>query len=188
MLVVTALVVFAFKLWAGLGIALGLTGAWSIVLPGMELVHAQSANGLNALHWALRAAVTFGLTVLLFRLFIQYYGSELGTRDLRVHYTFVGAVLGFIASLLFWVWTLRMVRRSVSSLAWAAVLGFVAAALPMIVLALWGAKAVMGFLFGIAVYTASAMADGFAVRAKSEFDQGERLEFPFLVGLMHVAG
>jgi len=190
MLMVTALVVVAFRLWAGLGIALGLTGAWSVVLPSIGLVKAQSADGFNVLHRALRAAVTFGLAVLLFRLFIQYYGSELGTRDLRVHYTFVGAVLGFIVSLLFWVWTLKMVRRSVSSLAsiaWAAVLGFVAAASPMIVLALWGAKAVMGFLFGIAVYAASALVGGFAVRAKFELDQGEHLEFPFLIGSMLVA-
>lgn len=190
MLIVTAFVVVAFKFLAGLGIALGIIGAWSVVLPGMGLVQARSANGLNALQRTLRAGVTFGLTVLLFRLFIQYYSSELGTRDLRVHYTFIGAVLGFIVSLLFWVWTLRVSRRSSSSLAgtaWMAVLGFVAAASPMVILALWGPKAVMGFLFGIAVYAASALANGFTVCARSEFDQAERLEFPLLIGSMLVA-
>lgn len=153
---VIALVVAAFKLWGGLGIALSLVGSWSFLLSAMGLARIGRPESLsvNMIPPALRWALVFGLTVVLFRLFLEYYRSDLSTTDLRIHYTFVGAVLGFIMPLLFSSWLMRLR----SGLAAIALVGLLAAASPLVVFVLWGVKAAMGFLFGLVLSAASGLA------------------------------
>lgn len=156
---VVALAVVAFKLWGGLGIALGLIGAWSILLPaiGLARVSQPDPDAGHVIPRGLILAVVAGLAIVLFRLFIQQYRSDLGTTDLRIHYTFIGALLGYIAPLLFSAWLLRLNAR----LPAVALVGLLAAASPLVIFVVWGIKAAMGFVFGLTVVAVFKLAHAF---------------------------
>ena len=156
-LLVIAFVVACFKLWAGLGIALGLVAAWSVVLPAL------GSPELTGLSRALRGILSLGLVVLLFRLFIERYRSDLGSTDLQVHYTFVGAMLGAVLPFMF-ISSLARLKRLTDSdetgstgiwmLLEVGSIGLVAAASPILLYLIWEMKAVLGFVFGLAAAVA----------------------------------
>jgi hypothetical protein len=146
---VVALAVVAFKLWGGLGIALALIGAWSVLLPAMGLARAgrSESDAGQVVPRSLILAAVAGLAIVLFRLFIQRYRGDLGTTDLRIHYMFIGALLGYIAPMLLGSWPLRFgTRLKVSAL-----VGLLAAASPLVLFVVWGIKAAMGFMFGLII-------------------------------------
>ena len=163
-LLIAAFAVVAFKLWAGLGLALGLLGVWTLVLPSLRFVGQSREEGgadLEALPRALCGAVIFGLVIVLFRLFIQQYREELGTTDLRIHYTYIGALLGlvipfFLAS--------RLQRAGLSNggcdrcgIADGVAIGLVAAVSPVVLFLVWQIKAVLGLEFGLSAAAAYAV-------------------------------
>jgi hypothetical protein len=142
---VLAFLVAAFKLWSGLGIAVGLTVGLSIIIPVLA-VKDDHNNGLfsSAFYTAIAAA--------LYRLFIEYYSSNFGRGDVRVHYTMIGAMVAAVLAMLLVVMISRSVRIS-SSTIWNAlstgVIGLFAAGLPLVIMLVWDTKAVLGLVFGV---------------------------------------
>ena len=104
-IVVVALAVAAFKLWSGLGIGLGLISAWAVALPAIGI--RSEDNCVPAISRLLVSALVLGLGILLFRVFEQYYRPDLSMADLRIHYTFIAAMLGAVIPFIF---TSSMIR------------------------------------------------------------------------------
>lgn len=155
-LIIVALAVVAFKLWAGLGIAVGLLAAYSVALPAFADVRLDS----DSLSRGMRFALSFGLTIVLYRLFDELYRVDLRTTDLRIHYTFIGALIGAILPFLF-VAPLDEIRERAScsgacALAKVAIIGLIAASAPIALLVIWGLKAVLGLVFGVTAAAAFA--------------------------------
>jgi len=162
--------VVAFKLWAGLGVALGLLASFTVAIPLVGLTVAREDETPAAAN-AARGLVLFVASVVLFRLFIEYYRSDLGTTDLRIHYTFIGAILGALMPRLLSAGRCRCGRGSWCAAACAGFLGLAAAGAPVVLLLIWGIKAVMGFVFGLtaalALRYADSLQDTRAMRSES---------------------
>lgn len=140
-LLVVAFTVAAFKLWAGLGIALGLIAAYSIAL-----------RGFGSVNRAWRGILSLGLVILLFRLFVEQYRGDLGTADLRIHYTFIGAMLGALLPFMFASALARLRSGEPSDrriLVSVALMGLIAALSPILLYMVWDIKVVLGFVFGL---------------------------------------
>ncbi len=157
-LLVVAFIVAAFKLWAGLGIDIGLIAAWSIALQLFDTADPSSADasdGMAPVSYALHGALSLGLMILLFKVFGDLYRPELGNTDLRIHYTFIGALLGIILPLIFASAITRQRQSSTDMrvLAGIALIGLVSAVAPILLYLVWGIKVVLGLVFGV---TASA--------------------------------
>jgi len=145
-LFVTAFATVAFKLWAGLGIATALLAAWTIAIPSLG-DRENGARVRDALTWPLY----LGLSIVLFKLFIEAYGRDLHRSDLGIHYTFIGAMLGVVTPFLLAA-ALARVREACArewAIAGVALVGLVAAASPLIPTVLWEARSGMGFVFGL---------------------------------------
>lgn len=149
-----AFVTAAFKLWAGLGIALGLTAAFSVLLTLTE----RETEDSDAAR-AVRGIALFGLSVVLFRLFVQLYKPELGGTDPRVHYTFIGAILGALLPGVLSAASLRDSGRPWLRAGSAGLAGFAAAVSPIVLLFVWEIKAVLGLTLGTAIASALCCAD-----------------------------
>lgn len=126
-LLVIAFVTAAFKLWAGLGIAIGLLGMWSVE---------QKRS--------LQQVISLGLAFLLLKLFTDQYASELRATDLSVHYALVGAALGIVIPYL--LSSPLNERRALTIIGPA---GLAMAISPIVLYFVWETKAVFGFLFGL---------------------------------------
>lgn len=149
-LLIAAFATVAFKLWAGLGIALGLLGIWAVAIPALGGKRGEGAR-LSLSH-ALSWPLVLGLVILLFRVFLEQYGRPLRTTDLQINYTFIGALLGAKLPFVFSASVIRMrgARVGNAAIAGVALVGLVAAAAPLLLLVLWEIKAVLGFCFGLA--------------------------------------
>lgn len=183
-LVVVAFAVAAFRLWSGLGIALGLVAGWTVALPALGMRETRAEGEAHAL-WApsksLLAALSLGLAILLFRLFIEQYRRDLGAADLRIHYTFVGALLGAIVPFLLASSLFRLESPSgrARALAGTVMLGLLAAAAPVVLCLVWEIRAVLGFVFGLIA------AEAFLVMLQSTRHEGqEHLLARYPVGLL----
>lgn len=145
-LLVAAFATVAFKLWAGLGIATALLAAWTIAIPSLG----DRENGgrvRDAVTWPLY----LGLSIVLFKLYIQAYGSDLHRSDLGIHYTFIGATLGVMTPFVLAA-ALARVRETCArecAIAGVALVGLIAAVSPLIPSVLWEARSGMGFVFGL---------------------------------------
>lgn len=158
-LLAIAFVVAEFKLWAGLGIALGLIAGWTVILPRIELEGTAVQPSMQSpVSSALGGILALGLVVLLFRLFIESYRVDLGTADLRIHYTFIGGVLGAILPFSFVSLLQRLKVAETASaargLTSAALVGFIAAAVPVLLYLVWDVKVILGLMFGLVAATA----------------------------------
>ncbi len=147
--------VTAFKLWAGLGIGVGLIAAWVVAIPALSGLPASEERPkllADAALWPL----SFGLTILLFRLFVQEYRPDLRGSGLEIHYTLIGALLGAILPFVFLIGVLKLREATAGLAAIAAVgmTGLFSAASPLIVAMLWGDRSVLGFVFGLVAATA----------------------------------
>jgi len=145
-LLVAAFATVAFKLWAGLGIATALLVAWTIAIPTLG-DREDGVRVRDALIWPLY----LGLSIVLFKLFIETYGSDLHRSDLGIHYTFIGAILGVMMPFVFAAAVARM-RESWASqwaIAGVALVGLAAAAASLAPAVIWEARAGMGFVFGL---------------------------------------
>ena len=153
-LLVVAFAVVAFKLWSGLGIGIGIVAAWAVALPALALRGDENDDSLAR---AISTVLFVWLSILLYRLFMEIYRPEMGA-DLRVHYTFVGALIGAILPFVFASSIHRLrdcararegVRGDLCALAGAASLGLFAAASPKVLYLVWELKALLGFMFGL---------------------------------------
>lgn len=79
----------------------------------------------------------------LFRLFAETYPLRTPRADLYTHYTFVGFLFGAVVPVLLARW-----REKQQSIIRSLTVGFWSAAMPMLLGALWGVKAVVGYLGG----------------------------------------
>lgn len=156
-LLLVAFVVVAFKLWSGLGIAFGLLAAWSVLFPLMGVPQSGSDEGIEKAQSVVRALLgilSLGLVFLLFRLFVEQYRDDLGTIDVRVHYTFIGAVLGAILPIIYSS-SLSRIRGAAKDQAGVKLLlnvgliGLTAAVIPLLLFMIWDIKVVLGLVFGI---------------------------------------
>jgi len=128
-LLVIAFVTAAFKLWAGLGIGLGLLAMWSV-----DTGQKRSTQRVFAL----------GLAFLLVKLFTEQYRPALRGTDLQAHYAFVGAALGIVVPFL--LGSALKDRRGIVAIAF---IGFAAAISPIVLYFIWEMRAMFGFLFGL---------------------------------------
>ena len=126
-LLVVAFVTAAFKLWAGLGIAVGLLAMWSFE-------QKRSTQGI----------ISLGLAFLLFKLFTDQYASAVRATDLSIHYALIGAALGIIVPYL-----LISALNGRRSMVLIALIGFAMAISPIVLYFVWETKAVFGYLFGL---------------------------------------
>lgn len=155
-----ALVVVSFKLWAGFGIAIGLLSVWAVLIPLYGLAKDQESSKLSgAAVNAVGGLAYLVASVLLFRLFLELYRSDLGGSDLRIHYTFIGAILGVLTPGILSIRPLRETGGPWSKTLGIAFVGLVAAAAPVALLLVWEIKAVMGFVFGLTAALALCYAD-----------------------------
>jgi hypothetical protein len=153
-LLVVAFAVITFKLWSGLGVGIGLVAAWAVALPLLAL---RGEGNDDSLARAISTVLFVWLSILLYRLFVEVYRPQMGA-DLRVHYTFVGALIGAILPFVFASSIHRLrdcararegLRGDLCALAGAASLGLFAAASPKVLYLVWEMKAVLGFIFGL---------------------------------------
>jgi len=162
---VLAFLVAAFKLWSGLGIAVGLTVGLAIIIPVLT-VRDENNNGL------LTGAFYTAIAAVLYRLFIEYYS----TGDIRVHYTMIGAMAAAVLVMLLVAMISRSTRIS-SSVIWNAlstgIIGLFAAALPLIMMLVWNTKAVLGLVFGV-IFTQAML--GFASQCAGKNPVSETLK------------
>ena len=142
-----AFVVAAFKLWSGLGIAMGLIAAWSVAI----LFPGSSEDNDSSMSSGLTGALTVGLVILLFRLFSGSYQHDLRFLDLQIHYTFIGALLGILFLFLALAQLMKHTSGDGRRLAVICAVGFVAASAPKLLYMIWEIKAVLGLLFGLSV-------------------------------------
>lgn len=91
----------------------------------------------------LRQGAIILVTFALFRLFAEVYPLRSPRADLYTHYTFVGFLLGafFPVMLMSWMKQSEHLIRNLTT-------GFLAAAMPLALGAVWGVKAVAGYLAG----------------------------------------
>ncbi|MCE5199760.1 MAG: hypothetical protein ABFD54_04915 [Armatimonadota bacterium] len=174
-LLVVAGAVVAFKLWTGLGIGIGLIAGWTALLTAVG-----NRGSLN-LTRMLGSALSLGLAIVLFRVFIETYRPELGTTDLRIHYTFIGALLGAVLPFIFATSLIRLrsiTRSDAGALLGVLLLGLFAAALPIVLFAIWEIKAVLGLVFGLIA------AEAFLMMGPVTAPTDARDDTPWVVGLL----
>ena len=150
-LAIAALAAVGFRLMAGFGIGIAMLAAWAVLLPALA-----SARGTGAepderptAARALVYAMFIGVGILLLRLFLEDYASELRGPDLRSHYTIValaaGAILPFVLTSFFPTSVYgRVIWRAIA----AGAVGVFAAAIPLVIVVIWGIKAALGFFIG----------------------------------------
>ena len=139
-------------LWIGLLISsfatipetkgLRLLGGYGASLASVSL--AWLAAGQDDEREALRHGAVLMVAFALFRLFAEVYPLQTPRADLYTHYTFVGFLLGAVVPALLAQW-MEQGRHIVRELA----TGFWAASVPIALGAIWGVKAVAGYLAGI---------------------------------------
>ncbi len=156
LMLVVGFIVVTFKLWSGLGIAIGLIAAWSVLIPVLAL---RRPGDDETLPKGLSYVLLLGLAALLFRIFIEH-GSGLSGGELRVHYTFIGAIIGAMLPLMLASSAYRISdcvhrRQGVWSIVWALAgavsLAVIAVAAPIVIYLIWETKAVLGLMFGLVV-------------------------------------
>ncbi len=139
-------------LWIGLLISsfatipetkgLRLLGGYGASLAAVSLT--WLAAGQDDEREALRHGAVLMVAFALFRLFAEVYPLQTPRADLYTHYTFVGFLLGAAVPALLAQW-MEQGRHIVRELA----TGFWAASVPIALGAIWGVKAVAGYLAGI---------------------------------------
>jgi len=177
-----AFAVVTFKLWSGLGIALGLIAAWTVAIPALTASRSADERPrflADAVGWPLAV----GLVILLFRLFVQEYRADLRGSDLEIHYTFIGAMLGAILPFVFLAGVIRLreARAGAGAIAGIALMGLIAAASPLVLALLWGDRSALGFSFGLT----AAMA--FMLLARLAYGDAKYSIAPLVIGAQLVA-
>lgn len=149
-LAVLALSAFGFRTLGGFGIGMALIAAWSIVLPALAATSNESEE-IGSVR-AVIYAMFIGIGMLFYRLFIETNADFLHGPDLRAEYTLValgvGAILPFVVLSFF---PIAVRRTAIWRTIGACFAGLFAAAVPLVILLLWGFKAALGLVIGTIV-------------------------------------
>lgn len=150
-IVISAFAAVAFKLLAGFGIGTGLIYAIVLLIPAAGFVLRESEEGSeeSAPFGWLIGAFYLGIAMVMLRLFLENYSSSLSGIDMRAHYTLVAIIIGAVFPFVISAAVSPAERKcSICVLCGAAALGLAAAAVPLVALAIWGFKALLGFMIG----------------------------------------
>ena len=145
----TALSAMAFGMLGGFGVGISLLAACAVVLP-LSAASLRPGDDDQEFHPMRALLPTMFILdgVVMFRLFIENYTLALSGLDARAHYTMIAVVAGAVfpfVLLSFFQTTIRgLLWKSSNALA----AGVFAAATPLLILVVFGAKAVLGFVVG----------------------------------------
>ncbi len=160
-----------FKLLAGFGIGIGVTAACVLMIPAAaSKLRQETEESCDAaiFDW-LCGALYVGAAIVLLRLFIENYASEIRGVDMRVHYTFVALAIGAMLPFLLAAVIPAAGRKCMLCKATgAAAIGLVAAAVPLIATAVWGFKAALGFVIGTIIAQMFVLLDGGALHENAK--------------------
>jgi len=154
------LVAVCFRLLAGYGVALALCAASVVLIPALAALALEPPEPQTARRVSGAALTPFlaGLALVLpYRLFLERYAAR--PFEATVHYSFVGAAMGVMVTLLVAGYGLRTLRPRPGApgpVAWfalgrAVLLGLVAVVLPLILVVLWGHHTAAGLLAGLVI-------------------------------------
>ncbi len=139
-LLVVALAALAFRSMAGFGVGLAALVSFAVLIPLVR-------SGERAM--VVASAVWIGLGVALVRLFMEGFADELRGIDLRAYYTLVALVVGAVFPLVVSsMFPMPELRARVWRVPSACAAGAFAALAPLVVMVVWGPRAVLGFLVG----------------------------------------
>jgi hypothetical protein len=158
-IVVLGLTAACFRLLGGYGLALAVCGSWGILIPAFEGLappaepeHAWRLDRAGKLNPYLCALVLAEV----YRLFLGRFRADAFGAD--VHYGFIAAALGVLATLLAAAYAMRRTgqvrigRGMVGhALCKTGVVGLSAVAMPLVVALMWGKQAESGLLAGLVV-------------------------------------
>jgi|GEM_PF-1816688 len=185
-IVVLAGYVGMFKLWGGLGAAVGATAAWSLILPSLGVMSRRDGpddedskagtepppnplrneGGMgrcsgwrlaDLLPAAMLGSVALLVSLAVFRIFLEKYRSDVGGLDVRIHYTYVGAVVGAVVPFLL-LSAIGRIRsfaagpgfaRDLCAMVCVGLVGLAAAAAPVVLCLVWGTRAALGLVYGL---------------------------------------
>jgi len=171
-ILISAFAAIGFKLLAGFGIGTGLLYAVVILIPAAAFVLRQQEDDESegsALFGWLIGAFYVGIAMVMLRLFLENYSSSLSGVDIRAHYTFVALIIGAVFPFLIAAAISSAERkRTLFVLCCSAALGLAAAAVPIIALAVWGFKALLGFMIGTIAGQVFVMMGGSALYGKAK--------------------
>ncbi len=170
---VVAFFMVEFKVLAGLGLGIGLISAWSVIsmlLPREASTDDETKE--SGISTALTGLFGFGAAILLLRLFIEQYRYDIGTRELEMHLSLIGAMIGAFLPMLLAACALRGSFGTVKLPRWMTVIqglaaGLAAALGPIAVYMLWETRALTGMCFGLALGAGMLLA---LAKIESEFD------------------
>ncbi|MDO8683332.1 MAG: hypothetical protein Q7N50_07625 [Armatimonadota bacterium] len=147
---VVALGALAFRMMGGFGVGIATLAAWPIIL--LAIVSAPREEEESEVPHPARVltyAVFIAIGILIYRLFLESYASEVRGFDLRLQYTFIALALGAVFPfVLMSFYNIQADRGIVLRGVGAGALGFFSAIAPLIVLAIWGFPPALGFLVG----------------------------------------
>jgi hypothetical protein len=145
----TALSALAFGMLGGFGVGTSLLAACAVALPvsAASLRSGDDDQDFQPMRALLPVMFILG-GVVMFRLFIENYTLALSGLDTRAHYTMIAVVAGAVFPFVL----LSFFQTSIRGLLWkssnALAAGVFAAATPLLILVVFGAKAVLGFVVG----------------------------------------
>jgi hypothetical protein len=145
-LVILAAIMVAYQLLAGFGVGIAVLAAW--LVGGVALSGSPAARPLTA-------ALAFGTVFVLYRVAVERFSDEMRGVSLTDHYALFGFVFGLLAPSF-------LSRLAPESADWKAlnrlfVIGILILAAPAGIVMVWGQKALLTFLFGLALAATSAL-------------------------------
>jgi hypothetical protein len=176
---VVAFVTAAFKVWAGLGIAIGLIAVWSVMLPAAAESDAKDGT-FRQIRNMLAMSLCLGLAILFFRLFIGLHAFDLRHTGLHIHYMFISAILGALLPFVLpqkTVSALDLRSGYFHNLLW----GLIIVIIPLAMFVFWQLKAVLGLSLGLILAIVFV-----AIMYRSDQDDSLRVGF-FALGSQLVA-
>ncbi len=167
---VVAFFMVEFKLMAGMGIGMGLIAAWSVL--SLLLPREASEGNEAGVSTALTGLFAFGATILLLRLYIEQYRYDIGTRELEMHLSLIGSMIGAFLPMMLAACALRGAFGAVRLPRWMIAMqglaaGLAAALAPVAVYMMWETRALTGLCFGLALGVGVLLA---LARSADEFD------------------
>ncbi|MFQ6096247.1 MAG: hypothetical protein ACE5O2_00865 [Armatimonadota bacterium] len=160
-LAVVVVVAASFRLLAAYGVALALSAAWTVVVVatgGLSLRETEPDARWRNWGQSLMPFLAAWALIPLYRLFMEHCEAAAPTPS--VHYAFIGLAVGVIVVLAYAGYGARTVRISgtcsprgavAATLLRTGLLGLLSVGLPLLFVVLWGERATVGLLAGLAV-------------------------------------
>jgi hypothetical protein len=182
------LIVVSFRILGAFGTSVAaLGGLCFAVLPMGTLALVSDDSAIRRASGAILAALAMAIGFLAFRTFMEQSAAAIRRIDLDTHYTFIGLLLGALLPLilgdvagrtpdLFTRGPWRAARRALF-------IWLIVAAITIGVPAIWGLKALMGLVAGVAMM----LAVGFVLAASRRDEEPAAAGSPFTMGIFLLA-